>query len=166
MIPSVSELGLELPSCPSFQDWGAFVPCLLAVRGCRPGHQHQLLPGEEERLGRGHSSVGCPRGHMRLLVFWGGSVFGSLSVSALAAANSPPSTYLTPTHPWAQPGSYLLLEAFPAYSLPPLSSAPLSRVHPALPGPPHFLINTHRPVLLQPPPPPPLAGGGGAAPGM
>lgn len=71
------------------------------------------------------------------------SVSGSLSLSLLASTNSPHSTCLTPSHPWAPPRSHLLLAALPDYSLPPLGSA--------LPGPPQVSVITHAcPVLSRP----------------
>lgn len=54
-------------------------------------------------------------------------VFGSPSSSAQASTTSPHSTHLT--YLWAQPGSHLLLEAFPVCPFPPLCSAPLVGVH-------------------------------------
>lgn len=56
-------------------------------------------------------------------------VFGSPSSPAQASTTSPHSTHLTPTYLWAQPGSHLLLEAFPVCPFPPLCSASLVGVH-------------------------------------
>lgn len=81
---------------------------------------------------------------------WVLGVFGSLSLSAPASTDSPPSSHLPPTHPGAQSGSHLLLAAFPVCPFPPLRSAPLPGVQPAVPGAPQFCL-THKPALLQPP---------------
>lgn len=71
------------------------------------------------------------------------SVSGSLSLSLLASSNSPHSTCLTSSHPWAPPRSHLLLAALPDYSLPPLGSA--------LPGPPQVSVNTRVPSSVEAP---------------
>ena len=71
------------------------------------------------------------------------SVSGSLSLSLLASTNSPHSTCLTPSHPWAPPRSHLLLAALPDYSLPPLGSV--------LPGPPQVSVNTRVPSSVEAP---------------
>lgn len=91
----VYELGLEPPTLTlilQLSYLGASVPCLPAVLGGRPGHRHQLLPGEGERWDANmQDSLGSCSGVQKtalLLMSWVLNVFGPEPFCLLASANS------------------------------------------------------------------------------
>lgn len=134
---------------------GASVPCPPAFRGGRPGHGHQLLPGEGERWGEGLQGTLDSRSRgqkmVLLLMSWLLCLWASISFSAGFYELTP--FHLPDSYPRLGPAPVSPPPGSPSfYSLPPLRSVlttgwcPPHATHPPPePGHPQFSVNIHVP---------------------